>query len=100
MSAVTEDGSGLHVRQAPRKQIGDVKIADFTLLVHVPGHPDAVRVFTDAERVEADTYAAESGGIVVPLPAVAMPKRADSQPGVDRLVGPAQPGPAAGAEDR
>jgi hypothetical protein len=80
---VTDDGSALHVRQAPRKRSGEEKIADFTMLVRVPGQPAAVRAFTDAERTEADTYAAATGGTVVPLPlpAVVMPTLADSQPG-------------------
>jgi len=64
---VTEDGSGLHVRQTPRKR-SSAEIKDFTLLVRVPGEPAAVRVFTAAERADADTYAAETGGTVVPLP--------------------------------
>ena len=49
MSAVTEDGSGLSVRQTPRKR-AYAEIKDFTMLVRVPGDPAAVRVFTDAER--------------------------------------------------
>lgn len=38
------------------------------MLVRVPGEPAAVRVFTEAEKDEADRYAAGAGGIVVPLP--------------------------------
>ena len=38
------------------------------MMVRVPGQPAAVRVFTDAERADADTYAADTGGTVVPLP--------------------------------
>lgn len=38
------------------------------MLVHVPGEPAALRVFTDAEKDEADRYAAGAGGTVVPLP--------------------------------
>jgi hypothetical protein len=67
MSAMTEDGSGLHVRQTPRKR-STAEIKDFTLLVRVPGQPAAVRVFTDAEHADADTYAADTSGTVVPLP--------------------------------
>ena len=65
MSDVTEDG--LQVRQNPRKRVA-AEIKDFTMLVRVPGKPAAVRVFTDAERADADTYAADTGGTVVPLP--------------------------------
>jgi hypothetical protein len=54
MSAVTEDGSGISVRQTPRKR-PSAEIKDFTMMVRVPGQPAAVRVFTDAERAEADT---------------------------------------------
>ena len=67
MSAVTEDGSGLGVRQTPRKR-APAEIKDFTMMVRVPGDPAAVRVFTNAERADADTYAADTGGTVVPLP--------------------------------
>ena len=67
MSDVTEDGSGLSVRQTPRKR-APAEIKDFTMMVRVPGDPAAVRVFTDAERADADTYAADTGGTVVPLP--------------------------------
>ena len=72
MSAVTEDGSGLSVRQTPRKR-APAEIKDFTMMVRVPGDPAAVRVFTDAERSDADTYAADTGGTVVPLPLPAPP---------------------------
>ena len=67
MGAVTEDGSDLNVRQSPRKR-APAEIKDFTLLVRVPGDPGAVRVFTDAEHADADTYAADTGGTVIPLP--------------------------------
>lgn len=67
MGAVTEDGSGLSVRQIPRKR-ASAEIRDFTMMVRVPGDPAAVRVFTDVERADADTYAADTGGTVIPLP--------------------------------
>jgi hypothetical protein len=38
------------------------------LLVRVPGRPEDVRAFTDAERDEAAAYAAETGGITKDLP--------------------------------
>jgi hypothetical protein len=38
------------------------------MLVRVPGKPAAVRVYTDDERDEAARYAADYGGVVVPLP--------------------------------
>jgi len=38
------------------------------MLVRAPGRPAAIRVFTDAEAEEANRYAAEIGGTVVPLP--------------------------------
>lgn len=65
---VTEDSSPYHVVQKPRKRSDAVEIADFTMLVRVPGRPEAVSVFTDAEVEEANRYAAETGGSVVPLP--------------------------------
>lgn len=45
-----------------------MQIADFTVLVRVPGRPAAVRVFTAAEQEEAANYASENAGVVVPLP--------------------------------
>lgn len=65
---MSDDGSGLQVRQTPRKRTGAGSVADFTMLVRVPGKPAAVRAYTDEERDEADRYAAECGGVVVPLP--------------------------------
>jgi hypothetical protein len=64
---MSEDGSGQHVRQTPRRT-GQVHIVDFTILVRVPGRAAAARVYTDPEREEAVRYAAEVGGDVVPLP--------------------------------
>lgn len=68
MTLMTDDGAGLQIRQNPSKRAGDLQIVDFTLLVRVPGAPAAVRVYTDAESDEAAHYAAEVGGVVVPLP--------------------------------
>ncbi|MDO2387143.1 hypothetical protein QRB41_28030 [Mycobacterium avium subsp. hominissuis] len=65
---MTECGNDFQVRQAPRKRTAEVQVADFTTLVRVPGRPDAVRVYTGAEGDEAASYAAEVGGVVVPLP--------------------------------
>jgi hypothetical protein len=66
--AMSDDDSGLHVRQTPRKRTGEAQIADFTMLVRVPGQPAAVRVYTAAEQGEAARYASEVGGVVVSLP--------------------------------
>ncbi|MBY0290916.1 MAG: hypothetical protein K2X52_27820 [Mycobacteriaceae bacterium] len=65
---MSDDGGGQHVRQTPRKRTGELSVADFTLLVRVPGEPAAVRVYSDDEQDEAARYAAEVGGVVVPLP--------------------------------
>ncbi|WP_079632893.1 hypothetical protein [Mycobacteroides abscessus] len=65
---MSDDVGGLSVRQGPRKRAGDMRVADFTLLVRVEGQPAAVRVFTDDEADEAAQYAARTGGVVVPLP--------------------------------
>lgn len=64
------DDPGQHVRQPPRssKRTAEVSIADFTMLVSVSGKPAAVRVYTDDEGEEAALYAAQVGGVVVPLP--------------------------------
>jgi hypothetical protein len=90
MSVVTEDGSGLSVRQTPRKR-PSAEIKDFTMMVRVPGQPAAVRVFTATERADADTYAADTGGTVVPLPLPTMtmptPAEAAARPGADEHAG-------------
>jgi hypothetical protein len=65
---MSDDGSGQHVRQSSRKQAGDLRVADFTMMVRVPGQPAAVRVYAEAEHDEAVRYAAEVGGAVVALP--------------------------------
>lgn len=65
---MTDDSSGLHVRQTPRNRASDLQVADFTIMVRGPGRPPAVGVFTAAEHAEAAQYADEIGGEVVPLP--------------------------------
>lgn len=65
---MNDDRDVLAVRQSPRTRTGDAGIADFTLLVRVPGKPAATRVFTDGEADDAAQYAAETGGESVPLP--------------------------------
>jgi hypothetical protein len=47
-----------------------VTLADLTLLVRPPGKSGGIRAFTDAERVDAELYAAEAGTVVEPLPLV------------------------------
>ena len=68
MGLMTEDGSGLQVRQSPRKRSADIRVSDFTIMVRVPGQPAAVHVYTDDDRDEAARYAEALGGTVVPLP--------------------------------
>jgi hypothetical protein len=68
MGLMTEDGSGLQVRESPRKRGADVGVADFTMMVRVPGQPAAVHVYTDDDRDEAERYAEAVGGTLVPLP--------------------------------
>lgn len=65
---MSEDASGLAVRQSPRKRTGDLQVSDFTMMVRVSGRPAAVAVYTDADHAEAVRYAAEVGGEIVPLP--------------------------------
>lgn len=50
-------------RQKPR---GSAELADLTLIVRP--HWSLVRTFTDAERAEAEAYAAEHGAQVETLP--------------------------------
>jgi hypothetical protein len=88
---MSEDGAGLQVRQTPRKPGGEVSVADFTMLVRVPGKPAAaVRVYTDDERDEAARYAAESGGVIVPLP---LSPPADYKSDPDATLIPVVPAP-------
>lgn len=53
-------------RQRPTRS--DVTLEDITLIVRPPGKPMAIRSFTDAQRAEAETYAADNGAVVEPLP--------------------------------
>ena len=86
---MSDDDSGLHVRQSPRK--AEAQIVDFTILVRVPGQPAAVRVYTDAEQGEAAHYASAVGGAVVPLP---LSTPAGYTPGPKgALITPVQPEP-------
>lgn len=52
-----------HRQQPPSKH----RLADLTLIVRPPGKPKLVKVFTDAERVDAEAYALEHGGTVETL---------------------------------
>jgi hypothetical protein len=62
--AVTEPA--ISNRRSPKRP--PVRIKDLTTLVQVPGRPDAVQAFTDAESDLAAAYAAEAGGAIVSLP--------------------------------
>lgn len=53
-------------RQRPTRS--DATLADFTLIVRPPGRPAAIRVFTDAQRADAESYAAANGAVVETLP--------------------------------
>lgn len=64
---MTED-SGSYVVKKPRKRTDDGAIADYTMMVRVPGQPDALCVFTDEQVDDAERYAADNGGTIVPLP--------------------------------
>lgn len=61
MWAVSEP---LVTRQKPRG--GDVELADLTLIVRP--HWSTIRTYTEAQRAEAEAYAAEHGAQVEPLP--------------------------------
>jgi len=43
-------------------------VNDYTLIVRTPGRWDGFRVFTDAQRAEAEAYAAGMGVAVETLP--------------------------------
>ncbi|WP_117406725.1 hypothetical protein [Mycobacterium marinum] len=65
---MTDAPNARRTHQNPHSRTDKVQLADFTMLVSVPGRPAAVRVFTDDEGDEARDYADEAGGVVVPLP--------------------------------
>lgn len=90
------DPSPHHVVQRPRKRTDQVQVSDFTMLVRVPGQPDAIRVFTDAEAEEAKRYAAETGGTVVRLP---LPPPTGYTAGPDGTLLPWLPPTCAGMAD-
>ena len=52
-------------RDTPRRT--SVRLEDLTLLVRVPGRPEAIRAFTSDERADAEAYAAAVAGDLVPL---------------------------------
>lgn len=71
--------SALRSRQQRAKRLNDnisrikprqpmVSISELTLLVVVPGDPEAARAFTAGEAAEARTYAALHNGVCLPLP--------------------------------
>lgn len=66
------------------------------MLVRAPGRPAAIRVFTDAEAEEANRYATEIGGTVVPLPLSSPP---GYTAGPDGTLLPAPPPTCAGMAD-
>lgn len=66
--SMSQDNSAISVRHSPRPRAAGVTVADFTLLVRIPGKPATFRAFTDFERGEAAALAAEVGGTVIPLP--------------------------------
>jgi hypothetical protein len=67
-----DDATPMHIRQS-RRRADTSGISDLTALVTVPGRPDAVRAFTEAEAGEAARYAADTGGNIVPLPLAGQP---------------------------
>lgn len=72
---MSDDAAHMHIRQSPRRRTDTGGISDFATLVTVPGRPDAVRAFTEAETAsgEAARYAADTGGDIVSLPLSAPP---------------------------
>ena len=79
------------MRQAPRKRADEVRVADFTMMVRVPQRPAAVRVYIEAERDEAERYAAETGGTLLtlpPSPPAGYTVGADGSLAPDRPIGP------------
>lgn len=97
MTDMTEPGdvASHHVVQKPRKRT-DAKVSDFTMMVKVPGHPEAIRAFTAAEDAEARRYATDTGGTVVALP-LAPP--AGYTAGPDGILVPLLPPTCAGMAD-
>jgi hypothetical protein len=96
MGHVSEDAYPHHVVQRPRKRTNPVDVADFTLLVKVPGQPAAIKAFTDDEADDARKYAADIGGTVVPLP---LPPPDGYAAGADGNLAPLPPATCAGMAD-
>ncbi|MGB3484036.1 MAG: hypothetical protein WBB07_17700 [Mycobacterium sp.] len=46
----------------------EIRMEDITLIVRPPGNPQAIKVFTDDTRAEAELYATERGAVVETLP--------------------------------
>lgn len=61
------DFSSYSERRSPARR-EPTKVADYTMLVRVPGKPWEIRTFTDAQAEEAAEYAAEHGTEIEPLP--------------------------------
>lgn len=59
-------------RIKPRRT--DVELKDLNILVRKDGDPFAIQTFTDAERTDAERYAAEIGGEMVDI---SWPKKTD-----------------------
>lgn len=63
--AAMSDGP-LTSRQKPTRP--PASLADLALIVRPPGDPFGIRAYTDAERIDAEVYAAAVGAAVEPLP--------------------------------
>lgn len=53
--------------RVPRRNAG-ATLAELTLLVRIPGHPELANAYTDEQAEGARQYAAEHGGTIVALP--------------------------------
>ncbi len=68
IDAVSTDASSFSTRETPRRRPAGETVADFTMLVRVPGKPASFRAFTEPERREAEQYAERTGGTLIELP--------------------------------
>ena len=50
MDAVSTDASSFSVRETPRRRPAGETVADFTMMVRVPGKPATFRAFTEPGR--------------------------------------------------
>lgn len=65
---MSTDPTSISVRQSPARRDAGETVADFTILVRIPGKPATFRAYTPAEHADAEAFAASVDGTVIELP--------------------------------